>query len=263
MEQSAKLVSANSDEGAEIVAKYAMPVGVKRRDADKPWDGGVNRATFALIQAGRKHVFVTCHHVLQDLLKRQEQDPSARLVAYSGREHFGRIVPAEYNTFQLVDESKRIDVAVFCGLTDIISYNDLPDREFIPYTESYLQDPKEGDPVMIVGYPAATVSVTHQVMDLGYTAIGYTASHVSERNIVLANDRGGRTFTDYDDSRRQGISLGGLSGSPAFVIRDRQLRFVGIVSESTDYRTTADTIIIARLGCLNPDGTLDHLKIPW
>ena len=162
---------------------------------------------------------------------------------------------AEFNTFRLVDESEALDVAVFCGLDDIV---ELPDHDFIDYRSSYLPDPRPGDPVTIVGYPGANVSITPAKADLGYMQIGFVASCVSDRRITLADESGQRKFTDYSAPPRPRISLGGLSGSPAFVIRNQRARFVGLLADSDSY----DTIFVSRLGCLNADGTRDHLQIP-
>lgn len=240
------------------MSRYTLSLAIKARGSDKPWDKA-QRGSFALVNAGKRDVFVTCFHVLETLRQAQHNDPSALLVAYSTFEDRGQKLLAEYNTFELIDASRSLDVAVFRGLLDRI---DLPNREFIDYQASYLEDPKVGDPVMSVGYAGANVSISPEMVDLGYMRIGYPASSVSNRYVVLANESGGRQFTDYSEPPRQAVSFGGLSGSPAFVLRDHRLRFIGIISESGDTGTTADTIFISRLGCLNPDGTLDHLRIP-
>ncbi len=79
-----------------------------------------------------------------------------------------------------------------------------------------------------------------------------------------ANEDGDRRFFHHDDPDFLGVNLGGLSGSPAFVIRDNQTRFAGIVTECSNTECSKDvTIFISRLGFLNPDGTLDHTAIPW
>jgi hypothetical protein len=256
-----QLIPAMSDEAAAVMSRHTLSLAIKARRSDTPWVKA-ERGSFALVNAGTRDVFVTCFHVLEALREAWEKDPSALMVAYSAMEHHGRTMLAEYNTFELIDESKSLDVAIFRGLLDRILIFDLPDRELIDYRASYLEDPKAGEPVMIVGYPGANVSLSPELADLGYMQIGYTASSVSDRYVVLANESGTRKFSDYSVPSRQGVSLGGLSGSPAFVLREQRPRFIGIVSESGDTGTTDDTIFVSRLGCLKPDGTLDHLRIP-
>jgi hypothetical protein len=163
---------------------------------------------------------------------------------------------AELNGFTLLDHSKQLDVAVFRGLSDTVQ---LPGLQFIDYESSYLADPKVGEPVSIVGYPGANVTVTQKRADFGFMHIGFMASCVSEQRIILADEHGDRWFTHYDDPAISRIPLGGLSGSPAFVHRDNLARFVGIVTDASD---KDQTIIISRLGCIKRDGTLDHNAIP-
>jgi hypothetical protein len=254
MSYSEILIPAASDEAARILSRYTLPLGLKSRSVNTPWDGA-ERATFTLVQAGEMHVFITCFHVLSRLREMQKQDSSAQLVAYAVMKDGWPRGLAEFNTFRLVDESELLDVAVFCGLANTV---ELPDHDFIDYRSSYLADPKPDEGVTIIGYPGANVTMTPSLADLGYMQIGFTASCVSERRITLADERGQRRFTDYQNPPRPKISLGGLSGSPAFVIRNQRPRFVGILTDSDNY----DTIFVSRLGCLNPDGTLDHLKIP-
>src|SRR6266446_845899 len=208
------LIPAGSDEAARILSRYTLPLALKSRSANTPWDGA-ERATFTLMQAGEMHVFVTCFHVLSRLRELQKQDSSAQIVAYAVMKDGWPQGLAEFNTFRLVDESELLDVAVFCGLANTV---ELPNHDFIDYRSSYLTDPKPDDGVTIVGYPGANITLTPRLADLGYMQIGFTASCVSERRIILANERGQRQFTDYQNPPRPKISLGGLSGSPAFVI---------------------------------------------
>jgi hypothetical protein len=256
-----RLIPAMSDEAAAAMSRYTLSLAIKARSSDMPWVKA-QRGSFALVNAGKRDVFVTCFHVLEALRQAKANDPSALLVAYSPVELQGRKMLAEYNTFELVDECRSLDVATFRGLLDRIPTLDLPNREFIDYQASYLDDPRVGEPVISVGYPEANVSISPEMVDLGYMRIGYPASSVSNRYVVLANESGTRQFSDYSEPPRRAVSFGGLSGSPAFVLREQQLRFIGIVSESGDTGTTDDTIFISRLGCLNPDGTLDHHRVP-
>lgn len=245
------LVPATSEVAATLLSKHTLPLGLKADSNNSPWDK-TERANFTLLWTGQRHVFITCFHVLSRFQEMQKQNPSAKIVAYID------IFPslAELHGFTLLDYSKRLDVAVFRGLEDIV---ELPERQFIDFESSYLVDPVVGEPVSVVGYPGATVTLTPKKADLGFMHIGFMASCVSEQRIILANENGGWRFTDYDDPTRSSIALGGLSGSPAFVHRNQVPRFVGIVTDASD---KDQTIIISRLGCIKRDGTLDHNAIP-
>jgi hypothetical protein len=245
------LIPATSATAAALLSKHTLPLGLKANSNDLPWDK-TPRATFSLLWPGQRHVFATCFHVLKELQDMQKTDPSAEVVAYMA----GSPGLAELNGFALLDYSKRLDVAVFRGLEDMV---ELPGLHFIDYKSSYLADPAVGEPVSIVGYPGENVAVTDKKADFGFMHIGLMASCVSEQRIILANEHGGRRFTHNDDPTCSKISLGGLSGSPAFVVRNQIPRFVGIVTDSSG---KDQTIIISRLGCIKRDGTLDHNAIP-
>ena len=112
MSYSEILIPAASDEAARILSRYTLPLGLKSRSANTPWDGA-ERATFTLVQAGEMHVFITCFHVLNRLREMQKRDSSAQLVAYAVMKDGWPRGLAEFNTFHLVDESELLDVAVF------------------------------------------------------------------------------------------------------------------------------------------------------
>ena len=169
---------------------------------------------------------------------------------------------AQLHRFQFIDcERSSLNVAIYGGIENDIH---LPGMRFINYETSYLEDPKCGEPVAIVGYPGDNVSIDNHTADFGYYFAVLPISSKSERQVKMANEMGTRTFTDYGSTPREKISLGGLSGAPAFVIRDQLPRFIGIVTDCSDTERMVDsTVIVSRLGCLKPDGTLDHTAIAW
>ena len=230
-----------------------MPLAIKRDLSLKPHDV-VNRATFTLLEIGGRHFFLTSCHVLQAFNEIKRDNANAQLTAYGFVPRFN-----EYHGFTLVDFDETVlDVAIFRGLEEKIT---IPETRFIKYESSYLREPRIGELVCIVGYPGADVSVTADgLADFGYTQIIFPISSLSERHLVLANETGERRLHDFKDGAVTQIDLGGLSGSPAFVLRDMAAHFVGIVGECSK---TGHTILISRLGCINSDGTLDRLRMPW
>jgi hypothetical protein len=223
-----------------------------------PWDPK-NWATFSLVRLPERDVCITCNHVYERLLEERQQHPGARIVAYLPEGEFPLV---ELNTFELIDrEGRSLDVAIFGGIDSMIN---LPSRNFIDYQESYISDPAVGESVMISGYPASGLDASESRIVFGHTFICFRASSISERQIKLANEHGDRTFEHFDDPTKTGANLGGMSGSPAFMVRDGKLGFVGIVTDcSGSSENTDGTIIISRLGCLNSDGSLDHQAIAW
>ena len=242
----------DSKETAHFLACHTLPIGLKRDAAHKP-DQVVARATFSLIEIGRRHFFVTCAHVLEKLAEIQAEYPNAQLAAYTTIPYF-----TELTGFDLVDsESKVLDVAIFRWQENRV---ELPGRFFIPYDQSYLADPAINEPVCIVGYPGDIVEVGPQREDLSYLQVIFPVSSVSDRHIVLADESGQRKFRDELYPEQTGINLGGLSGSAAYVLRNHRYRFLGIVKECHE---DDHTILISRLGCLTPNGTIDRLRMPY
>ena len=238
---------------ADLLSSHTMPLAIKQDLALKPHHV-VNRATFTLLEIGGRDFFLTSCHVLQKFKEIKHDNDNAQLVAYGFVPHFD-----EYHGFTLVDSEETVlDVAIFRGVAEKIT---IPGTRFIKYESSYLPEPQIGELVCVVGYPAADVSVKAEgSADFGYIQIIFPISSLSERQIVLANETGERRLHDFKNSAVTQIDLGGLSGSPAFVLRDMAAHFVGIVRSSTN---SDHTILISRLGCLKNDGTLDRLRLPW
>jgi hypothetical protein len=179
--------------------------------------------------------------------------PNAQLAAYTTVPKF-----TELHGFSLVDSDSRIlDVAIFGGQEDRV---ELPSRFFIPYERSYLADPFVGEMVCIVGYPKENIEVAPGRAALDYMQIIFPISSVSDRHVVLADESGGRIVRDREEPTRGRIDLGGLSGSAAYVLRNLRYRFIGIVKECHE---PDQTILISRLGCLDEEGRIDRLRMPF
>jgi len=247
-------ISIESTDAADYFSSFALPLGLKADEIDYPWDK-CNRATFTLLNAGGRYVLITCQHVLAEFRKLKASNAQAKLVGYVTF----RNMLVEVDGLELVDENLSLDVAIFRGTESVIT---LPDdnKTFIDYATSYSSDVNVGDSICVVGYPAANVKISTVEAHFGYTYLLLKASSVSERHVILANENGNWSFKDFRDTNYKNIPLGGLSGSPAFVIRNDMPRFIGIVKDGTD---RDQTIIISRLGCLNADGTLDAARMPW
>jgi hypothetical protein len=212
------------------------------------------------VKLRNRNVIVTCCHVWDELETIRRQWPTAELVGYFLHAAEGSLVVL--NRFELIDrDRKSLDVAVLGGTENEIF---LPGALWVDYEKSYIEDPQPGEPILIVGYPGDNIRVSESKADFGHMLLGLCASSISDRQITLVNEHGTREYNDFDEPIRSGISFGGLSGSAAYLIRDSIPRFVGIVTECSEAEKTVDrTIMISRLGCLNPNGTLDHSKIPW
>lgn len=179
------------------------------------------------------------------------QDGGAEIVAYA--QNAVRLV--ELNGFVAKDKNcAPLDMAVFVGREDRISN---PGSTFFELSRP---GPviRVGDPNLVAGYPAANVSVPTTAAEFGIMQLLHCASSVSEHRIVLANGLGDRIFHDFRDPprSREEVEPGALSGSPAFHLKENgEYSLVGIV---TDGEQQSGTILISRIDCLLPDGSINH-----
>jgi len=241
-----------SKETAHFLACHTLPLGLKGDAKDLPHEV-IARATFSLVEIDEKHFFITNAHVWDKYLEIKGEHPKAQLAAYT-------TIPAftELSGFHLIDsDSKILDVAIFRGQETRV---DLPGRFFIPYNGSYLADPAINEPVCIVGYPSENIEVDPRKAHFDYMQILFPISSISERHVVLADEHGQRIFHDEIDPELTRVDLGGLSGSPAYVLRNHRYRFIGIVKECSQ---SDQTILISRLGCFHRDGTIDRQRMPY
>ena len=242
----------DSPRAAHFLACHTLPLALKKSATDKPHQVEI-RATFSLIEIGKRHFFVTSAHVLERFEEMQVHHPSAQIAAYTTVPKF-----TELFGFHLMDSERKIlDVAIFRGLEARI---ELSERFFIPYEGSYLADPVIGELVCIVGYPSDCVEVVDGRADLNYTQLIFPVSSISDRHVVLADENGQRQFRDFLRPDQTNINLGGLSGSAAYVFRNSRFRFIGIVNECHEQD---QTILISRLGCLTSNGTIDRSRMPY
>jgi len=244
---------AHSEEAAVYLSRYVLPLGIKANGANAPWEE-MNRGCFSLINTGERDLFVTCHHVLEYYENLHSANECAEIVAYAQNAP----VLIELGGFTIKDKNRTpLDMAIFIGREDSVS---IPGSQFFE-----LRGPgpvvKEGDPILVVGYPAANVSVSLTSAEFGIMQFLTRASSISDHRIVLANGFGDRVYNDFCDPprSREDAPLGALSGSPAFHIGlDGEYTLVGIV---TDGEHESGTILISRIECLLPDGTIDHQRI--
>ena len=159
---------AHSEEAAVYLSRYVLPLGIKANEADLPWEK-MNRGCFSLVDAGERDVFVTCGHVLDHYESLLGQDGGAEIVAYA--QNAGGLV--ELNGFVAKDKNRApLDMAVFVGREDRIS---IPGSTFFELSRP---GPviRVGDPIVVVGYPAANVSVSTTTAEFGIMQLLHRAS---------------------------------------------------------------------------------------
>ena len=245
------LLPVDSEETAFYFSRCCLPLGIKLQPSHKPHQI-VHRATMTLLSVGDTHCAVTCSHVYEKLVSLKTRHHEAAIVGYLMG--IRNLVELKYP--RLIDQDVRtLDVAILGGTSE---KSLLPGKWFIDYNESILRDPKEGEPVTIVGYPAEDTEIVENVRaSFAYTHLVFPISSVSDRQIILADGSGTRRRKYYGEGVPGPMGWAGISGSPAFVIRDSLARFVGIFKEEK-----SGTVIISRLGCIGSGGYLDRSLMP-
>src|SRR5947208_240113 len=95
-------IDATSPEAGYYFSRYTLPLGLKTKKSNMPWDDPTRRATFTLIRTRDRHIFVTCCHVLEALRDLETQDPDAEIVAYQ----VSAPVLVELNGFEAIDKER-------------------------------------------------------------------------------------------------------------------------------------------------------------
>ena len=245
------------NERLEAIAKgqsaFCVPVIILESDQALPRDI-LCSGSMTLIQTPQRQIFVTSHHVWAKYLEVKQRCSSAVFSAYLGSVYgFVVLTALEY----LDGDEKTLDMAILH--TPGIGNIPLVDKGFFRIPTWPIPKACVGEAVMTVGYPSVHRGLLPNGIDLGYSHFGFSISSVSERHFVAANELNDRLFAQKDSGDPNVFSIGGMSGSPAFIYRDRITHLVGFLYEG---ETSHNTIFFSHAAFLKPDGTLDHLAIP-
>lgn len=218
-------------------------------------DGSVSlletNGTCTLVNTGEKQIFVTCHHVWAGWDKYRKQHANAVLLL-----GLGTGVPLDLTSATLLDKDKDLDLAVF--ETKVAHWRE-ETKGFYPIETWPIPLPVVGEIVAVVGFPGAdriNAGVFGCTRITAWTAkiMCYEISSVSNRNIVLAPERKDRKSYDKDGNEKPHDYLGGMSGSPAFVLRiDGPPMLAGFLYEG---EKSDDFIFLRPASYLQPNGTL-------
>jgi hypothetical protein len=206
-------------------------------------------ATVALLDAGLKKLLVTCFHVWDEFLDYRASTPSACLctVFVNG---FGP--PVVVRDEALVDSDPGVDLAIFQASPEEW---DMGCKEFYRIERWPIPNARVGDPIAFIGFRGAGRYTSHGVGNFTYSAFGLSVSDVSDRKLVIAGGSSDkRSLWDNNGNAISPISMGGLSGSPAYVRTGTEgFLLAGFVQMG---RTSSDDIFLTNASVLNRDGTL-------
>lgn len=206
--------------------------------------------TVALLDTGQRKVLVTCFHVWDEFQTYKRKVPTGCLcTVFVG----GFASPISIPDDALIDSDKGLDLAVIEATPNIW---DMGYKEFCQTDRWPIPKAKVGSPIAFVGFPGAARITDEHIGNFQYSAFGVTVSDVSDRKLAIAGKGKGRgRLLDNAGNEVPPISMGGLSGAPAYV-RDGNARFLlaGFVQMG---RTSSDDLFLTHANALNRDGTLN------
>lgn len=205
--------------------------------------------TVALVDTGKKKLLITCFHVWEQFQEYKREVPGGCLctVFANGFGHPINLVE------EPLDQDAGIDLVVFEAKPALWN---MGYKEFYRVERWPIPRAKANDPIAFVGFPGACRNTTADFGNFGYSSFGLVVSDVSDRKLVIAGRYSDGCLLDNDGNKLPPISMGGLSGCPAYV-RDGKARFLlaGFVQMG---RTSCDDLFLTHATFLNPDGTLKH-----
>jgi hypothetical protein len=206
-------------------------------------------ATVALIDTGSKKLLITCAHVWHEFLDYRQGVPTARLYTIFAN-GFGFPI-------HLADEPLDVDQGIDLAVFEAKPENwDMGHKEFYRIDRWPIPKAKNGDPLIFLGFPGAARDTLSGFGNFQYASFGMIVSDVSDRKLVIVGRHSDGQLLDNFGNKVPPMSVGGLSGSPAYV-RDGKARFLltGFVQMG---RTSSDDIFLTHASFLNRDGTLRH-----
>lgn len=238
---------------SEQAAKFPMRFAKAAIIGPRPFLGKpakVFTGTATLVQLPVGAVAITCEHVVrQALASRAESSETLFQIGDS-------VIDLE---MQLIDQNQERDIATILiaesQLKNVLVGEEIGTSLFAPVTWPPAR-PTEQDYVAFGGFPGALREIK-SFQDLSFGAWSSAASQVhssSDRQFATRFERE-RWEQAYGNPIHMTLSeLGGMSGGPAFVLRDLHWELVGIVKE---YHEAYDAMFFASLASVRANGTIE------
>jgi hypothetical protein len=248
------------NEVMDSIELFCAPIFISPK-RDTPPSEIDDNGTCGFIITDTHWLLITAQHVIQKFRDVQKDKGSAYLSITVGP---GNTIALP--VIQVIDEeAKYLDLAIL-NFPNLMTTKGPCDKMYFPYRTA--PPPVAGQPISIVGFPNILTQAHEGYGTFEPSSIGYTATSVSERQIVLADEKGDRRIISRDFKKPSDLPLGGFSGSPGYVVRERQLELVGILRAGS--KDTANqksllpgVIFLTPLTYLKNDGTLDRSQMPW
>lgn len=242
-------LKALSEEAAKFPMRFAKAVIIGRVPSpDFPTQVSTGTATLVKLPIGA--VAITCEHVVREALAVRNTDPDILFQVGDA------VLDLEK---QLIATDQERDIATIritdAQLEKVISGGEIGASLFAPVSWPPLQ-PTEQDYIAFGGFPGRLREIT-SFQDLVFGTWSSGASKVDSSNerqfaTHFQRDRWEQAYGTGEHLAL--VELGGMSGGPAFILRDMHWDLVGIVKE---YHEAFDLMFFASLASVRSDGTIE------
>lgn len=238
-----------SEQAAKFPMRFAKAVIIGRRPCPGR-SAKVLTGTATLVQLPVGTVAITCEHVVRQAFIAFEDDPETIVQIGDAVIDLGR---------QLIDKNEGRDIATILideqQLAEVVSGDEIGTSLFAPVAWPPPR-PAEEDYIAFGGFPGALREVA-SFQDLVFGTWSSGASRVSsssERQFATHFERE-RWEQAFGNPIHLTLSeFGGMSGGPAFILRDLHWELVGIVKE---YHEAYDVVFFSSIASVRVDGSIE------
>lgn len=210
--------------------------------------------TCFFVKSGTVTFLVTAAHVY-DEVENCGMEFSPLLLPVNGSE------PVDISKWKVISKCDFIDIAVI----EVPSTFNLGSigKEAFTYNASPEIRVKVNESVFFIGYPGEHRTADGSNLIARITPCMDFVTTVNDRAFFMSDDFRERQSSSFDPSISEIRSFGGLSGSPMLVVRDGIFNLVGVFIESAFQDEGIHSPFRgAHFDFINPDGTIDELRVP-
>lgn len=216
-----------------------------------------DNGTCGFVDTGVRKLVLTAHHVLAEFRELKSRHADAVLAI-----NLGSGCTVALDEPDVIDEHEELDMATI-AFPDLTSHG-LHNKRYFPIRIWPIATVTRGQAIAINGFPGQRRITTELFGSFEPMGFGMVVSSASDQSIVLADESNTLHTVDRSGQIQENIRLGGLSGSPAFLVHSTGPQIVGVF-RAGPVGTESDTgtvVFLSPTKYLKRDGTLDRGLMP-
>lgn len=196
--------------------------------------------TFGLVDTGLKKLLVTCHHVWEEFVRLESENPQVKFLICLDRN-----TPVVLHESQMIDSDKDLDIATF-DISPLLGA--CAGRSFYPVHTKPAQPLAKGDKIVLAGYPGTFRRDETKYVQFGRVLYLVSVSDTSGFKIVADISQSAKIH--HQQQRKVGENLhGGISGSPCFALKQNILQLAAFATSEG-----LAGLWFTHASCIGPDG---------